>query len=152
MLAPALRVRAVPGPAAPLPPPTRLESRTRRPRVGSASRFPGGHDLIAVLEGPCPDGVDGRRQGATQTATLAVPVCGDDETALVRVRELMRDVGCEPVAAGGLERAGLLEATAALFIALWGAEGADAQAIAPPLAYATRPGHRDEAGGEAAHR
>jgi predicted dinucleotide-binding enzyme len=32
---------------------------------------------------------------------------------------LVRDVGCEPVAGGGLEGAGLLEATAALFIALW---------------------------------
>lgn len=71
---------------------------------------------------------------------LAVPVCGDDETALARVRELVQGVGCEPVAGGGLERAGLLEATAALFIALWVGEGADAQAIAPPLAYAAGPG------------
>ncbi|MGA4844186.1 NADPH-dependent F420 reductase [Streptomyces sp. G45] len=71
---------------------------------------------------------------------LAVPVCGDDEAALARVRELVGDVGCAPVAGGGLDRAGLLEATAALFIALWVAEGADAQAIAPPLAYATGPG------------
>ncbi|MYR45807.1 NAD(P)-binding domain-containing protein [Streptomyces sp. SID5910] len=70
---------------------------------------------------------------------LAVPVCGDDEEALVRVRELVRDVGCEPVAGGALERAGLLEATAALFISLWVGEGADAQAIAPPLAYAAGP-------------
>jgi predicted dinucleotide-binding enzyme len=70
---------------------------------------------------------------------LAVPVCGDDQAALLRVHELVRDVGCEPVAGGGLERAGLLEATAALFIALWVGEGADAQAIAPPLAYAAGP-------------
>ncbi|MEU7168827.1 NAD(P)-binding domain-containing protein [Streptomyces morookaense] len=71
---------------------------------------------------------------------LAVPVCGDDEAALTRVYELVRDVGCEPVAAGGLERAGLLEATAALFIGLWVAEQVDVRAIAPPLAYATGPG------------
>ncbi|MFI0896621.1 NADPH-dependent F420 reductase [Streptomyces sp. NPDC020983] len=70
---------------------------------------------------------------------LAVPVCGDDATALTLVRQLVRHVGCEPVAGGGLERAGLLEATAALFIGLWVAEGADAQAIAPPLAYAAGP-------------
>ncbi|MFD9031682.1 NADPH-dependent F420 reductase [Streptomyces sp. NPDC059567] len=70
---------------------------------------------------------------------LAVPVCGDDEDALNRVSRLVRDVGCDPLAAGGLERAGLLEATAALFIALWVGEGADAQAIAPPLAYASGP-------------
>ncbi len=79
---------------------------------------------------------------------LAVPVCGDDETALlVRVRQLVRDVGCDPVAGGGLERAGLLEATAALFIALWVGEGADAQAIAPPLDYAAGPSHRETEGG-----
>ncbi|MFF1556131.1 NADPH-dependent F420 reductase [Streptomyces sp. NPDC058279] len=70
---------------------------------------------------------------------LAVPVCGDDEAALARVYELVRDAGCEPVAGGGLERAGLLEATAALFIGLWVAEQVDVRAIAPPLAYATGP-------------
>ncbi|MBT2510151.1 NAD(P)-binding domain-containing protein [Streptomyces sp. ISL-98] len=70
---------------------------------------------------------------------LVVPVCGDDEAALTRVYELVRDVGCAPVAGGGLERAGLLEATAALFIGLWVAEQADVRAIAPPLAYATGP-------------
>ncbi|MFF5436723.1 NADPH-dependent F420 reductase [Streptomyces achromogenes] len=70
---------------------------------------------------------------------LAVPVCGDDETALALVHQLVRHAGCEPVAGGGLERAGLLEATAALFIGLWVGEGADAQAIAPPLAYAAGP-------------
>lgn len=58
----------------------------------------------------------------------------DDQEALARVRELVRDVGCEPVSGGGLERAGLLEATAALFIGLWVGEGADVQALAPPLA------------------
>ncbi|MFE9470881.1 NADPH-dependent F420 reductase [Streptomyces griseofuscus] len=74
---------------------------------------------------------------------LAVPVCGDDETALALVHRLVRQVGCEPVVGGGLERAGLLEATAALFIGLWVGEGADAQAIAPPLAYAAGPGHEE---------
>ncbi|MBA9049863.1 MULTISPECIES: NADPH-dependent F420 reductase [Streptomyces] len=74
---------------------------------------------------------------------LAVPVCGDDETALALVHQLVRQVGCEPVVGGGLERAGLLEATAALFIGLWVGEGADAQAIAPPLAYAAGPGHEE---------
>ncbi|WP_418959825.1 NADPH-dependent F420 reductase [Streptomyces tritici] len=72
---------------------------------------------------------------------LAVPVCGDDDGALALVRELVRDTGCTPVAGGALARAGLLEATAALFIALWIVEGADAQAIAPPLAYAAGPNH-----------
>ncbi|MFF5129115.1 NADPH-dependent F420 reductase [Streptomyces syringium] len=71
---------------------------------------------------------------------LAVPVCGDDESAVALAYELVRDVGCAPVSGGGLERAGLLEATAALFIGLWVEEQADARAIAPPLAYATGPG------------
>ncbi|MEU3602471.1 NAD(P)-binding domain-containing protein [Streptomyces sp. NPDC006798] len=70
---------------------------------------------------------------------LAVPVCGDDERALVRVGELVRDAGCEPLAAGGLERAGLLEATAALYIGLWVGENADVRAMAPPLEYAAGP-------------
>lgn len=63
---------------------------------------------------------------------LAVPLCGDDEDALDVVRRLVRDLGCEPLNAGELARAGLLEATAALLIGLWVGEGADAQAIAPP--------------------
>ncbi|GAB2877896.1 NAD(P)-binding domain-containing protein [Streptomyces deserti] len=66
---------------------------------------------------------------------LAVPLCGDDAHALSVVRRLVRDLGCAPLNAGGLERAGLLEATAALLIGLWVGEGADAQAIAPPLAF-----------------
>ncbi len=70
---------------------------------------------------------------------LAVPLCGDDERALDVVRELVRDVGCAPVTAGGLDRAGLVEATAALVIGLWVGEGADARAMLPPLAYASGP-------------
>ncbi|UUU25249.1 NADPH-dependent F420 reductase [Streptomyces sp. DSM 40750] len=69
---------------------------------------------------------------------LAVPLCGDDAGALSVVRRLVRDLGCEPLDAGGLARAGLLEATAALLIGLWVGEGADAQAIAPPYAAAGR--------------
>ncbi|WP_406173978.1 NADPH-dependent F420 reductase [Streptomyces sp. NBC_00996] len=67
---------------------------------------------------------------------LAVPLCGDDEDALDVVRRLARDLGCEPLNAGELARAGLLEATAALLIGLWVGEGADAQAIAPPREFA----------------
>ncbi|WP_406472926.1 NADPH-dependent F420 reductase [Streptomyces sp. NBC_01615] len=67
---------------------------------------------------------------------LAVPLCGDDEDALDVVRRLVRDLGCEPLNAGELARAGLLEATAALLIGLWVGEGADAQAIAPPREFA----------------
>lgn len=95
----------------------------------------------------CHAGVWSMRRPVFDGRSLAVPVCGDDDTALARVHELVRDAGCEPVAGGGLERAGLLEATAALFIALWVGEGADVQAIAPPLAYAAGPGHGEPGGG-----
>ncbi|MFI6579418.1 NADPH-dependent F420 reductase [Nocardiopsis sp. NPDC050513] len=67
---------------------------------------------------------------------LAVPLCGDDAGALDTVRRLVRDLGADPVNGGGLDRAGLVEATAAVLIGLWVGEGVDAQAIAPPLAYA----------------
>ncbi|GHC85351.1 NADPH-dependent F420 reductase [Streptomyces flavofungini] len=80
------------------------------------------HDSVWRLT---PPEFDGRR--------LAVPVCGDDEDALRVVRELVRDIGCVPYAAGGLGRAALVEATAALFIGLWVGEGVDAQAVVPPV-------------------
>lgn len=80
------------------------------------------HDSVWRL---APPEFDGRR--------LAVPVCGDDEDALGVVRELVRAVGCVPYAAGGLGRAGLVEATAALLIGLWVGEGVDAQAVVPPV-------------------
>ncbi|MFI7614411.1 NADPH-dependent F420 reductase [Nonomuraea terrae] len=64
---------------------------------------------------------------------LAVPLCGDDPAALEAARTLVADLGCTPVVAGGLERAVLLEATAAFMISLWFG-GSDAQAVLPPLA------------------
>ncbi|WP_043688136.1 NADPH-dependent F420 reductase [Streptomyces xylophagus] len=64
---------------------------------------------------------------------LGVPLSGDDDEALAVVRQLVRDMGCEPFAAGELNQgATLLEATAALLIRLWVGEGVDAQSIAPP--------------------
>ncbi|AZP15277.1 NADP oxidoreductase [Streptomyces aquilus] len=105
-----------------------------------AAAAPGAHVVKAF--NLCHEDVWRMRPPVFDGRPLAVPVCGDDETALARVRELVRDVGCEAVAGGGLERAGLLEATAALFIALWVGEGADAQAIAPPLAFAAGPPSR----------
>ncbi|KJK33851.1 NADP oxidoreductase [Lentzea aerocolonigenes] len=63
---------------------------------------------------------------------LAVPLCGDDEEALVRVEELVRDLKAEPVRAGGLSRARYLEAMSAFVVGLWFA-GADARAVLPPL-------------------
>ncbi|MFJ6070848.1 NADPH-dependent F420 reductase [Streptomyces sp. NPDC093065] len=106
-----------------------------------AAAAPGAHVVKAF--NLCHEDVWRMRPPVFDGRPLAVPVCGDDETALARVRELVRDVGGDPVAGGGLDRAGLLEATAALFIALWVGEGADAQAIAPPLAYAAGPSHQE---------
>ncbi|MFD3583099.1 NADPH-dependent F420 reductase [Streptomyces sp. NPDC058683] len=102
-----------------------------------AGAAPGAHVVKAF--NLCHEDVWRMRPPVFDGRPLAVPVCGDDEAALARVRRLVRDAGCEPLAAGGLERAGLLEATAALFIALWVGAGADVQAMAPPLAYAAGP-------------
>ncbi|RKT86026.1 hypothetical protein SAMN05421805_1011119 [Saccharopolyspora antimicrobica] len=63
---------------------------------------------------------------------LLVPLCGDDAGAVEIVRSLVTDIGCEPADGGGLERAPLLEATAAFAIGLW-ARGVEAQAMLPPF-------------------
>ncbi|TCC49238.1 NADP oxidoreductase [Kribbella pittospori] len=73
---------------------------------------------------------------------LGVPVCGDDPTALAKVGQLVRSLGSEPVQAGGLARAKLLEATAALVIGIW-VTGVDVRRMFPPLEAAfgsVRPG------------
>ncbi|MFD8723054.1 NADPH-dependent F420 reductase [Streptomyces sp. NPDC059629] len=102
-----------------------------------AAAAPGAHVVKAF--NLCHEDVWRMRPPVFDGRPLAVPVCGDDEAAVASVRRLVSDAGCTPLAAGGLERAGLLEATAALFIGLWVAEGADVQAIAPPLAFAAGP-------------
>jgi hypothetical protein len=51
---------------------TRLASWTRGLWVGSACCFLGGHNLIAVFEGPCTDGVDGRQQGPPQSGEFVL--------------------------------------------------------------------------------
>lgn len=66
---------------------------------------------------------------------LAVPVCGDDDAAVETVSGLVRDIGAEPVAAGGLARAALSEAAAVFVVGMW-FTGADPAAILPPLKYA----------------
>ncbi|ONF62160.1 NADPH-dependent F420 reductase [Amycolatopsis keratiniphila] len=60
---------------------------------------------------------------------LAVPICGD---VVGEVSELVRDLGCTPLNAGGLDRAALMEATMAFMVGLW-FDGHDAQACFPPL-------------------
>ncbi|WP_410604554.1 NADPH-dependent F420 reductase [Amycolatopsis sp. lyj-90] len=60
---------------------------------------------------------------------LAVPICGDK---VGEVSSLVRDIGCTPLDAGGLDRARLMEATMAFVVGLW-FDGHDAQACFPPL-------------------
>lgn len=67
---------------------------------------------------------------------LAVPLCGDDAGALETVRTLVTDMGCVPLDGGGLDRAGLLEATAVFLIGLWFG-GADPITMLPPVEAAT---------------
>jgi len=62
---------------------------------------------------------------------LAVPLCGAPEAVEV-VSSLVRDLGCTPLNAGGLDRAALMEATMAFMVGLW-FDGHDAQACFPPL-------------------
>ncbi|MCW2919196.1 MAG: oxidoreductase, coenzyme F420-dependent [Actinomycetia bacterium] len=72
---------------------------------------------------------------------LTVPICGDDPGALAAVRSLITDLGCVPVEGGGLDRAGLLEATAAFAIGLL-LQGADPRSMFPPIEYAAGPPSR----------
>ncbi|MCU1647446.1 MAG: oxidoreductase, coenzyme F420-dependent [Nocardia sp.] len=62
---------------------------------------------------------------------VAVPLCGEP-AAVADAIPLVEALGCHPINAGGLDRAGLLEATAAFVIGMWFA-GEDAQAVLPPL-------------------
>ncbi|MEV4240381.1 MULTISPECIES: NAD(P)-binding domain-containing protein [unclassified Nocardia] len=63
---------------------------------------------------------------------LAVPICGDDASAVEQVAALAEDLALQPISAGGLHRAKYLEATSVFTVGLW-FSGADARAIFPPL-------------------
>lgn len=102
-----------------------------------ADAAPGAHVVKAF--NLCHESVWRLRPPVFDGRPLAVPLCGDDDHALTTARRLVRDLGCHPLAAGPLNRAHLLEATAALLIGLWLGENADAQAIAPPLTHAGLP-------------
>ncbi|MEU8528742.1 MULTISPECIES: NADPH-dependent F420 reductase [Streptomyces] len=64
---------------------------------------------------------------------LTVPLCGDDADALAAVAGLAKDMGCDPLVAGPLARADLLEATTAFLIGFWHA-GRDPRTMLPPPA------------------
>jgi hypothetical protein len=81
---------------------------------------------------------------------FGVPLCGDEPSAIEQVGVLVRALGCEPVFAGGLPRARLLEATAAFAVGVWVA-GGDVRGLFPPTAAAfgsVRPGDTGPPGAE----
>lgn len=94
-----------------------------------AAAAPGAHVVKAF--NLCAAGV-----WAAHTEGLAVPLCGDNAHALALVRTLVTDLRAVPLDAGGLNRAGYLEATAAFVIGIWFA-GGDPHTVLPPLEHST---------------
>ncbi|MCO5967181.1 NADPH-dependent F420 reductase [Actinoallomurus soli] len=80
----------------------------------------------------CPDAMWRMTPPQVDGRPLTVPVCGDDSGALATVRTLIDDLGCVPAVAGGLDRAGVLEATAAYVIGLH-ITGIDPRSALPSL-------------------
>ncbi|MFI1382252.1 NADPH-dependent F420 reductase [Embleya sp. NPDC020886] len=66
---------------------------------------------------------------------VAVPLCGDDPAALAVAHTLVAAVGAVPLSVGGLDRAGYLEATAAIVIGMWFA-GQDPRTMLPAAEHA----------------
>nr|WP_241267657.1 NADP oxidoreductase [Streptomyces scabichelini] len=131
----ALRERVLVDCGNPVGPGFLLETRDGLSAAGEiAAAAPGAHVVKAF--NLCHEDVWRLTPPVFEGRPLAVPLAGDSQDALAVVRRLVRALGCEPLNAGGLDRAGLLEATAALLIGLWVGEGADAQAISPPVEFA----------------
>ncbi|MFD8751781.1 NADPH-dependent F420 reductase [Kitasatospora sp. NPDC059577] len=74
-------------------------------------------------------------------APLGVPYCVDDPAAGTLVADLVASMACVPVHCGGLDRAGLLEATAVFAIGVWWS-GGEARHVFPSPALA--PGAVDD--------
>lgn len=70
---------------------------------------------------------------------VGVPLCGDDPEAVAIVERLVTEMGCEPLYGGGLDRAGLLEASAAFALGVYfgGPRPGDPRAMFPPIKIAT---------------
>lgn len=109
---------------------------TTAPGPGAAARIAEATGARVVKAfNHCADAV-WRRTPPAFPDPLAVPLCGDDAGALDLVRTLVRDTGCVPLDAGGLDRAVYLETTTAFLIGLW-KSGDDPRAMLPPFAAAT---------------
>ncbi|SOB80731.1 NADPH-dependent F420 reductase [Streptomyces sp. 1331.2] len=74
-------------------------------------------------------------------APLGVPYCADDPAAAALVADLIASMACTPVHCGGLDRAGLLEATAVFAVGVWWS-GGEARHVLPSPALA--PGATDD--------
>ncbi|GAA1180624.1 hypothetical protein F4556_006253 [Kitasatospora gansuensis] len=74
-------------------------------------------------------------------APLVVPFCTDDTSAGFLAAELVTSMGCTPLACGGLDRAGLLEAAAVFAIGAWWSGGEARHAFPSP---ALAPGATDD--------
>ena len=100
----------------------------------------------------CHDSVWRRTPPVPGDRPLGVPLCGDDPDAVAAVERLVRDVGCEPLFGGGLDRAGLLEATAAFALGVYfgGKRPGDPRSMFPPYEIAT--GHHGLIATESAGR
>jgi predicted dinucleotide-binding enzyme len=96
-----------------------------------ADAAPGAHVVKAF--NLCHESVWRRTPVEFDGRPLGVPICGDG--GLETAERLVRDLGCEPLYGGGLERAAQLEATAAFIVGLY-VTGGDPAGMFPPLEHA----------------
>ncbi|MFI6152674.1 NADPH-dependent F420 reductase [Kitasatospora sp. NPDC051170] len=106
-----------------------------------ASAAPGAR--VVKVFGVCHESIWTLAKPSFEGAPLGVPYCADDPAAAGLAAELVASMGCEPVPCGGLERAGLLEATAVFAIGVWWS-GGEARHVFPSPALA--PGAVDDEG------
>ncbi|MEU9040280.1 MULTISPECIES: NAD(P)-binding domain-containing protein [unclassified Kitasatospora] len=99
---------------------------------------------VAKVFGICHESIWTLPRPAFEGGTpLGVPYCADDPVAAVLVAALVASMGCLPVHCGGLDRAGLLEATAVFAVGVWWS-GGEARRVFPSPALA--PGATDDEG------
>ncbi|WP_250527393.1 NAD(P)-binding domain-containing protein [Caballeronia sp. GAWG2-1] len=74
--------------------------------VTTQQLFPG---AVVVRAFSCVDAMEVDSSSHRASQRLAVPVAGDDSTAVARAEHLVRDAGCEPLVVGGLAAASRFE-------------------------------------------
>ncbi|MFH8380485.1 NADPH-dependent F420 reductase [Kitasatospora sp. NPDC018058] len=78
---------------------------------------------VAKVFGICHESIWTLSRPDFEGASLGVPYCADDPAAGAVAAELVASMGCAPVDCGGLDRAGLLEATAVFAVGVWWSGG-----------------------------